>query len=388
MSTDDQNGVYGDEKGKLFIGGLSWETSTENLESYFSNYGKLIDCVVMKSSSTGRSRGFGFVKYEKITDAERVVNEGPHRIDERDVDVKLCNPRHLNKGSKAEIQKNRKIFVGGLPVSCTESKLRAIFEQFGRVEEACIMYDQLKSKSRGFGFIVFAQEAAVDRVCSLHYITLDGKQVECKRAQPREEIEKETKKESFEGQFEEDVFKAAAAVATAVATGKISNTQDYIESFSQQIESTACHQPVYQAVFPIPTPRQYLPVLPPLRPEIDRNIVQAQLSALQQLASSDSKTGEDRKILEKTLMPVSRKSDCKNYNIQTAAQAAIQMAAQTSPKVANPTPFIPLNSYGSEINQVKGSYGAIRPYTRHIVFAPYPYVRAAFLPSPGNFPRT
>lgn len=103
----------------------------------------------MKSSSTGKSRGFGFVKYDNISDAEHVVQEGPHRLDDRDIDVKLCNPRHLNKGSKAEIQKNRKIFVGGLPISCTESKLRTIFEQFGRVEEACIMYDQLKSKSRG-----------------------------------------------------------------------------------------------------------------------------------------------------------------------------------------------------------------------------------------------
>jgi RNA-binding protein Musashi len=51
--------VEDDEKGKLFVGGLSWETTQDSLQRYFSRYGEVIDCVVMKNNETGRSRGFG-----------------------------------------------------------------------------------------------------------------------------------------------------------------------------------------------------------------------------------------------------------------------------------------------------------------------------------------
>lgn len=46
-----------DERGKLFVGGLSWETTQENLQRFFSRYGEIVDCVVMKNNETGRSRG-------------------------------------------------------------------------------------------------------------------------------------------------------------------------------------------------------------------------------------------------------------------------------------------------------------------------------------------
>jgi RNA-binding protein Musashi len=46
---------------KLFVGGLSWETTHDNLQRYFQRYGEVTDCCVMKNNETGRSRGFGFV---------------------------------------------------------------------------------------------------------------------------------------------------------------------------------------------------------------------------------------------------------------------------------------------------------------------------------------
>lgn len=47
------------------------------------------------------------------------------------------------------------------------------------------MYDQEKKKSRGFGFLSFEDEASVERVTAEHYINLNGKQVEIKKAEPR-----------------------------------------------------------------------------------------------------------------------------------------------------------------------------------------------------------
>ena len=51
-----------DVAGKIFIGGLSWQTTEENLRAYFERYGELSDVALMMDKRTGKPRGFGFVK--------------------------------------------------------------------------------------------------------------------------------------------------------------------------------------------------------------------------------------------------------------------------------------------------------------------------------------
>ena len=53
--------------------------------SYFSNWGEVIDCVVMKNNETGRSRGFGFVTFSEPDNVQRVLADGPHELDGRTV---------------------------------------------------------------------------------------------------------------------------------------------------------------------------------------------------------------------------------------------------------------------------------------------------------------
>ena len=47
-------------KGKLFIGGLSWDTTIEGLRNFFSKFGEVVDVSVMTDRNTGRSRGQPF----------------------------------------------------------------------------------------------------------------------------------------------------------------------------------------------------------------------------------------------------------------------------------------------------------------------------------------
>lgn len=180
-----------DEKGKLFIGRLSWETQSDTLLNYFSRYGEVIDCVVMKNKETGCSRGFGFVTYKDPECVHLILSGGPHIIDGRQVDPKACNPRTPYKVSETKPQSTssdenqiRKIFVGGLPFDVDEGILIDFFSRYGKVKEASIMYDLQKGRSRGFGFLTFDSEDSVDEVCKEHFVTINGKQVECKRAEP------------------------------------------------------------------------------------------------------------------------------------------------------------------------------------------------------------
>lgn len=52
--------------------------------------------------------------------------------------------------------------------------------------EVVIMFDQEKKKSRGFGFLSFETEEAVDRAVAEHFVNINGKQVEIKKAEPRD----------------------------------------------------------------------------------------------------------------------------------------------------------------------------------------------------------
>lgn len=72
------------EPGKLFIGGISWDTNEDRLKEYFQTFGEVVEAVIMKDRTTGRARGFGFVVFADPLVAERVVKE-KHMIDGRSV---------------------------------------------------------------------------------------------------------------------------------------------------------------------------------------------------------------------------------------------------------------------------------------------------------------
>ncbi|XP_059915434.1 cold inducible RNA binding protein a isoform X2 [Gadus macrocephalus] len=58
------------DEGKLFIGGLSFDTNEESLMAAFAKYGNIAKVDVIRDKDTGRSRGFGFVKFDNADEAK------------------------------------------------------------------------------------------------------------------------------------------------------------------------------------------------------------------------------------------------------------------------------------------------------------------------------
>ncbi|KAM7498412.1 hypothetical protein LguiA_022826 [Lonicera macranthoides] len=180
--------------GKLFIGGISWDTNEERVKEYFSAYGEVLEAVIMKDRTTGRARGFGFVVFADPAVAEKVIKE-KHNIDGRMVEAKKAVPRDdqstMSRNSSS-IQgspgqaRTRKIFVGGLASTVTENDFKSYFEQFGTITDVVVMYDHNTQRPRGFGFITYDSEDAVDKVLLRTFHELNGKMVEVKRAVPKE----------------------------------------------------------------------------------------------------------------------------------------------------------------------------------------------------------
>ncbi|MFA6032467.1 MAG: RNA-binding protein [Myxococcota bacterium] len=56
-----------------------------------------------------------------------------------------------------------KLFIGSLSWNTRDEGLRAAFEKYGEITEAKVIMDRMTGRSRGFGFVTFADEAAADR---------------------------------------------------------------------------------------------------------------------------------------------------------------------------------------------------------------------------------
>lgn len=78
---------------KLFIGGLNFKTTEQNLADAFAKAGTVISSVVIMDRMTNRSKGFGFVEMENDGEADRAIEMyNNQELDGRKVVVNEARP--------------------------------------------------------------------------------------------------------------------------------------------------------------------------------------------------------------------------------------------------------------------------------------------------------
>ena len=79
----------------------------------------------------------------------------------------------------------RKIFLGGLEGSMSEESIRAACGQYGQITEVQMMNDRENPSGRGFGFVTFTEAESAQHLIQLGMITINDRQVNIQRAQPK-----------------------------------------------------------------------------------------------------------------------------------------------------------------------------------------------------------
>ncbi len=81
---------------------------------------------------------------------------------------------------------SKKLFAGGLSWSTDDDSLRRAFEAFGKVVEAKVILDRETGRSRGFGFVTFADDAAADQaIAEMNGKELDGRAIRVNEAEAK-----------------------------------------------------------------------------------------------------------------------------------------------------------------------------------------------------------
>ena len=87
---------------------------------------------------------------------------------------------------------SKKIYVGNLPFSVTLERLKELFSPYGQIEDAIVMANKYTGRSRGFGFVTFANEADADKaLAEMNNKNVEGRELKVKEARPLEERPKE-----------------------------------------------------------------------------------------------------------------------------------------------------------------------------------------------------
>lgn len=99
---------------KIFVGGVSQDTSAEEVKVYFNQFGKVEETVMLMDQQTKRHRGFGFVTFENEDVVDRVCEIHFHTIKNKKVECKKAQPKEAVTPATQLLQK--RLMLGGLGV--------------------------------------------------------------------------------------------------------------------------------------------------------------------------------------------------------------------------------------------------------------------------------
>uniref|UniRef100_A0A8C5RDG3 Polyadenylate-binding protein n=1 Tax=Laticauda laticaudata TaxID=8630 RepID=A0A8C5RDG3_LATLA len=190
-------GAKAKEFTNVYIKNFGDEIDDERLKDLFSNYGKTLSVKVM-TDPAGKSKGFGFVSFEKHEEASKAVEE----MNGKDINGKIVFVGRAQKKVERQAELKRRfeqlkqerisryqgvnLYIKNLDDTIDDEKLRKEFSPFGSITSAKVMLED--GRSKGFGFVCFSSpEEATKAVTEMNGRIVGSKPLYVALAQRKEE---------------------------------------------------------------------------------------------------------------------------------------------------------------------------------------------------------
>lgn len=149
---------------KIFVGGVSQDTTEAEFKDYFAQFGRVVDATLMMDKDTGRPRGFGFVTFESEAGVDNCTQPGQIlSINGKPIEVKKAQPRNNMQEEEAARGRGKFGKKGGFEdQNNNQSQMQNQMNQGGmtpqvmaqymqRMQQYMTMMQQQAAMSRGMG---------------------------------------------------------------------------------------------------------------------------------------------------------------------------------------------------------------------------------------------
>lgn len=158
MSSQTQE-VSQDSK-RLFVGNIEFNVTTDQLKTFFGQFGEVTDARIITNRFTNRPRGYGFVEFSSEDSVRAMLQTNvPLQLNNRELRVAM------SKRKDRPLRKS--VFVGNLPATVTTDQLKSHFSQFGEVKSGYVVTDRKTNTSRGYGAVIFANGTDGEKVLQM-----------------------------------------------------------------------------------------------------------------------------------------------------------------------------------------------------------------------------
>jgi len=188
-----QSYVSDDETAReIYISNASFSSTKESFTQFFSDIknGDVESITIPTQYQSGKPKGFAFVRFTSVEARDQALLKNGEELDGRALGIRENKGRaerapRPDYGGRREQRRSElsekpqqctTIFVGNLPWATDEDELKGLFEDCGEVVNARIVRQSWTQRSRGFGYVEFAQEASVDTAVQKQ-ITVDNREL-------------------------------------------------------------------------------------------------------------------------------------------------------------------------------------------------------------------
>ncbi|KDR83522.1 hypothetical protein GALMADRAFT_649640 [Galerina marginata CBS 339.88] len=183
-----------EETKTIFVGRLSWSVDNDRLAQEFAHCGEVESATVQVDRDSGKSRGFGYVRFTTTEAVEKALLMTGQEIDGRPVNIDRSTSPDKTKSRENRAkafgdetsQPSSTLFVGNLSFGVSEDTIWSFFNDYG-VKNVRLPTDRDTGRPKGFGYVEFEDiDGAKKAFGASNGAEIEGRAIRLDYSQPRD----------------------------------------------------------------------------------------------------------------------------------------------------------------------------------------------------------